>query len=111
MIAKNVGLRRARGRYLLATNIDILFSDELCRFLARRELRPGLMYRIDRLDVAGDVPVDAPVPEQLAYCRAHHLRNNALPGTIRLTPGGEPDYAPVVQAAGVSLGDGWCGLS
>jgi hypothetical protein len=111
MIAKNVGLRRARGRYLLATNIDILFSDELCRFLARRELRPGLMYRIDRLDVAGDVPVDAPVPEQLAYCRAHHLRNNALLGTIRLTPGGEPDYAPVVQAAGVALGDGWCGLT
>jgi hypothetical protein len=29
MIAKNVGLRRARGRFALATNIDLLFSDEL----------------------------------------------------------------------------------
>src|SRR5579883_2071122 len=29
MIAKNVGIRRARGRFILATNIDILFSDEL----------------------------------------------------------------------------------
>src|SRR5690349_11117145 len=29
MIAKNVGIRRARGEYILATNIDILFSDPL----------------------------------------------------------------------------------
>ena len=29
MIGKNVGIRRANGEYVLATNIDILFSDEL----------------------------------------------------------------------------------
>ena len=29
MIAKNVGIRRAKGQFVLATNIDILFSDEL----------------------------------------------------------------------------------
>ena len=29
MIAKNVGIRAARGRFVLATNVDILFSDEL----------------------------------------------------------------------------------
>ena len=29
MIGKNVGIRRARGRFVLATNIDILFSDDL----------------------------------------------------------------------------------
>ena len=29
MIAKNVGIRRARGRFVLATNIDIIFSNEL----------------------------------------------------------------------------------
>src|SRR6516225_10229947 len=27
MIAKNVGIRRARGRYVLCTNADIVFSD------------------------------------------------------------------------------------
>src|SRR5208282_5084177 len=27
MIAKNAGIRRARGKFILATNIDILFSD------------------------------------------------------------------------------------
>ena len=35
MIAKNVGIRRARGEFVLATNIDILFSSELaCIFAA-----------------------------------------------------------------------------
>src|ERR1035441_681609 len=29
MIAKNVGIRRARGEFILATNIDLLFSHEL----------------------------------------------------------------------------------
>src|SRR3972149_2074020 len=34
MIAKNVGIRRARGRFVLATTADLLFSDELVEFLA-----------------------------------------------------------------------------
>ena len=34
MIAKNVGIRRARGRFVLATNIDIIFSTELVEHLA-----------------------------------------------------------------------------
>ena len=42
MIAKNVGIRRARGQFILATNIDIVFSDEIV-FLhqpRRRSSRP-----------------------------------------------------------------------
>jgi hypothetical protein len=38
MIARNVGIRRARGEFILATNTDIVFSDELVRFLASRQL-------------------------------------------------------------------------
>ena len=48
MIAKNVGIRRARGQFVLATNIDILFSDELMAFLSEQRLDAGRMYRIDR---------------------------------------------------------------
>jgi hypothetical protein len=110
MIAKNVGLRRARGRFLLCTNIDILFSDELMQFIVGQQLRPGAVYRMDRVDVDTDVPVDAPVPEQLAYCRTHHLRNNARLGIVKLTPDGRPDYGPLLEADGVTLGEGWCGL-
>ena len=61
MIAKNVGIRRARGQFILATNIDILFSDELAEYLATRRLEHGRMYRIDRHDAMSDVPVDVPV--------------------------------------------------
>lgn len=110
MIAKNVGIRRARGEFILATNIDILFSDELVRFLAERRLKKGRMYRIDRYDAAADVPVDAAVDEQLAYCRTHLLRVNAREGTFKMTPEGlraleEEDIA--AEDAGISFGPGW----
>ncbi|MBL8798312.1 MAG: hypothetical protein JNM56_30740 [Planctomycetia bacterium] len=88
MIAKNVGIRRARGRFILATNIDILFSDELMQFIASGGLQSGKIYRIDRYDAAADVPVDAPVDEQLTYCRDHLIRVNTREGTFDLTPDG-----------------------
>lgn len=74
MIGKNVGLRRARGEFVLATNIDILFSDALMAFLAAGRLDPRRMYRIDRQDVPADVPLEASLDEQLRYCREHILR-------------------------------------
>ena len=40
MIGKNAGIRRARGQFVLATNIDIIFSNELVAFLAERKLEP-----------------------------------------------------------------------
>ena len=49
MIAKNVGIRRARGEFVLATNIDVLFSDELMVRIAQRDLRADRLYRCDRL--------------------------------------------------------------
>src|SRR5579883_43246 len=74
MIAKNVGIRRARGEFVLATNIDLLFNDELVRFIAGRNLRADRMYRTDRHDVPADVPPDAPLDDQLEYCRRHRIR-------------------------------------
>jgi hypothetical protein len=88
MIAKNVGIRRARGRFVLATNIDVLFNDELMRFFKEGRLETGKVYRIDRTDVETDVPVDAPVEEQLAYCRSHQVRTNTAYGTFPLSPDG-----------------------
>ena len=81
MIAKNVGIRRAKGEFILATNIDLLFSDELFSFLASRQLQPGVMYRIDRYDVLSDVPLEASLEEQLAYCQENIIRVNGRYGT------------------------------
>jgi len=82
MIAKNVGIRRARGRFILATNIDLLFSDQLMKFFASRQLSPEFMYRIDRYDVPADMPEDAPVEDQLQYCRNNVIRLNRRDGTF-----------------------------
>src|SRR5262249_51178682 len=110
MIAKNVGIRRAKGRFILATNIDVLMNDELVRFLASGALRPGQMYRIDRHDVRTDVPVAGPVEEQLHYCATHLLRRNTSEGTFPLTPAGEwdlfeRDIAP--PGEGITFEAGW----
>jgi len=88
MIAKNAGIRRAEGEFILATNIDVLLSDELWEFLAARRLECGRMYRVDRYDADAAVPVDAPPEEQLAWCRGHLLRVHAREGTFSLTPDG-----------------------
>lgn len=47
---KNVGIRRARGEYVLVTNPDILFSQALVDELARKKLRLDRVYRTDRYD-------------------------------------------------------------
>ncbi|HLW75577.1 MAG TPA: hypothetical protein VKS01_01310, partial [Bryobacteraceae bacterium] len=110
MIAKNVGIRRARGEWVLATNIDILFSDELMEFIARRRLDSNRMYRVDRWDVMPDVPVDESVEDQLRYCESHVLRVNLREGTFNRAADGsiafaDDDIAP--PAGPVRLGPGW----
>jgi hypothetical protein len=84
MIAKNVGIRRARGEFVLATNIDLLFSDELFHFLALRQLQPGKIYRMDRYDVDSNVPLEASIEEQLLFCEKNILRINRKSGIEEL---------------------------
>jgi hypothetical protein len=110
MIAKNVGIRRARGRFILATNIDILFSDELVAFLAERQLDVNRSYRTDRYDAMSDVPAGASLEAQLEYCRTHLLRINAREGTFPIRPDGRRAPAKVDIApadSNFSFGPGW----
>ncbi len=86
MLGKNVGIRRARGQFVLATNIDLLFTNELFDFLASRKLKSDEIYRVDRYDVPADVPLGCPIDEQLAYCENHILRINHRCGTDILKP-------------------------
>jgi hypothetical protein len=86
MIAKNVGIRRARGEFVLATNIDLIFSDELMEFLTERRLDPEVVYVTDRYDVGLGIP-DAPIGEQLEWCEGHLVRINRGDGTYELATG------------------------
>jgi hypothetical protein len=110
MIAKNVGIRRARGRFVLATNIDILFSSELAVFFAGRNLQANRMYRIDRHDAMSDIPEGRPVEEQLEYCLTHLIRVNRREGSFPVQPDGALAVCSndiVSPSAGVVPGQGW----
>ncbi len=84
MIAKNVGIRRAKGEFVLATNIDLLYSDRLFQAFASRSLRKGMMYRIDRLDAPANIPVSRSLDEQLSFCKKNVIRVNARTGTFNV---------------------------
>ena len=100
MIAKNVGIRRARGRFVVATNIDLLFSDELMAFLARKSLRPDRLYRVDRWDVAAEIPTGVAITEQLAWCDGNLVRICRRMGTFDLRTG---DFHRIYESARVPL--------
>ena len=87
MIAKNAGIRRARGDYVLASNVDVLFSDELVRFLASGSLRSGRLYRAERCDVPATPPDVPSVDALLAWCAGNVIRVNARDATINLVTG------------------------
>lgn len=92
MIAKNAGIRRARGDFVLSTNIDILFSEELFRLMTTSELRSDRHYRVDRIDIAPGLPVTSSLAEILAHTRTAPIRANR-----RFAP------APLLELAGTRL--------
>ena len=81
MIAKNVGIRRARGRFVLATNIDILFSDGVMRRM-RDRLRDGHLYRVERHDVPTHVPASADFDRVLEFCEREAFRRHVSGFTL-----------------------------
>ena len=99
MIGKNVGIRRARGEFVVATNIDIVFSEQLMRFIAERELRRGYVYRLDRYDVPAEIDLSWPIERQLEFCRDFAIRVNRREGTLDLRSGEfyriYPEFTPL----------------
>ena len=49
-IAKNVGIRRAKGKFLLTTNADILISESIIKQISKRKLNEKMYYRANRFD-------------------------------------------------------------
>jgi hypothetical protein len=109
MAAKNVGIRRARGRFVLATNIDIIFSNELVESIASGRLQPGCLYRVDRHDIQPDFPVNAPLDAQMEYCRVHQLRLHTGRGSYPVDAHGRLLCVPddIADGRAVRLGSGW----
>ncbi|HLK21925.1 MAG TPA: hypothetical protein VKT81_23415 [Bryobacteraceae bacterium] len=109
MIAKNAGIRRARGEFILSTNIDIVFSAEFMQFVAARCLEHGVSYRIDRHDVASEVPEDGSVDDLLAFCHGNLRRVFSAEGDFELERNNlhKPEAEDIVAPQGLRLGPGW----
>jgi hypothetical protein len=83
-VGRNVGIRRARGEYVLVTSPEVIFNEDLIKFLTSRRLSRDCFYRADRYDVDATVPLQANVEEQLAFCAKHVSRVDVRGGTIIL---------------------------
>jgi hypothetical protein len=49
--AKNVGIRRATGDWILVTNADCVFDENVWDFVSKRKLCPEVVYRAERCDI------------------------------------------------------------
>ena len=56
--AKNAGIRRATGDWILTTNSDVFLGREIVDRLANGTLTPGTLYRASRLDLNREMPRD-----------------------------------------------------
>ncbi|MBN2240374.1 MAG: hypothetical protein JW712_11425 [Dehalococcoidales bacterium] len=78
---KNVGIRRALGSYIVATNPDIIFSETLVKYIAARKLSTDSFYRSTRIDVKTPVPDNASLEDILNYCRHNIIKINGYTHT------------------------------
>jgi hypothetical protein len=96
--ARNVGIRRARGEFVLPTSADILLSNELAEWFSRRLLDHGGVYRIARHDVPEKTLRFKTSERRLAYCRERVLqvhrrdRSYRIDGLPELFTNGAGDF-------------------
>jgi hypothetical protein len=83
MIAKNVGIRRARGEFILCTNVDLLFSDPLFRILAAGNLRRDTFYRANRCDVPDGINAEWKLEKQLTWCANNIVRRLGMDARLK----------------------------
>jgi hypothetical protein len=50
-LAKNVAIRRARGRFVLTSNCDVYLGRRVLDVVKRNALQPGIVYRAPRFDI------------------------------------------------------------
>lgn len=69
-LGKNVGSRRARGEFILITNGDIVFNDEVFAFLAKRRIDADSYFRIPRVETSAAFDPEEPLERRLATMRS-----------------------------------------
>jgi len=94
-IAKNVGIRRASADLILCSNVDVILSDALARYLAHTPLADRRHYRVDRWDVQfSDVPTSLAYELRQELALERLVRVNLRTGSYSREMLGLPDEWP-----------------
>jgi hypothetical protein len=90
MWAKNVGIRRATGEYILSANPDNIYSEQL--LLRLKNLEPDAFYRTDSYDVR-----DGKLFQIHRACESLvNGRPNGCPGFVKPDANGKFQYPPPI---------------
>lgn len=73
MIGKNVGIRRSKADFIICTNVDLLFSDELMKKI-KSPLDEHKIYRANRCDIPKNIDESISVEQQLSYAQSNILQ-------------------------------------
>lgn len=77
-VAKNVGVRRCRGEFVLTTNTDVYLGRAVVARLGARQLEPGTLYRAVRIDLRNEL-----VPANIDWDVLEDSQNVAVVNQIR----------------------------
>lgn len=67
-VGKNVGIRKARGEFILITNPDIIFGERIIKEISKKKLNNKTLYRTDRFDLNIDIPLDLKTSRIELFC-------------------------------------------
>jgi hypothetical protein len=70
----NRGIKAAKGEFVCATNRDAILSGEVFDLLKRKELKHGVVYRIDRREVKEPIRYPTTPQEAYAYCNGNETK-------------------------------------
>jgi len=91
MIGKNVGIRRAKGKFVLCTNVDLLFSNDLFAFFEQQQLDENSFYRANRCDIPNTIE------ENWSFDKQHAFAEENIMERLGFAPNKTILLAPVLE--------------
>ncbi len=76
-LAKNVGIRRSKGEFVLSMNPDILLDENTVKWLAKKPLDKGYYYRANRIDFNESINQPTRI-----WLKAANYKIKRLPSTL-----------------------------
>ena len=96
----NVGIRRARGKFVVLRAGDVFYSNEIIEYIAKEQLEENKVYRCSRYDVNMDVEVLKKMEYRKIIDSMVHNEHNCMHGPLIL-----PTYPPVLNVHTNASGD------